>query len=88
MFFFLIFFFLIFFLQAYIIGTHLNCIDKSMQFKWVLTTYAFIDKKYTVCNLKTTELLDYILIGVCAVIRSNKVFLSGSLFITHIHGIT
>ena len=23
-------------------GTHLNCIDKSMQFKWVPTAYVFI----------------------------------------------
>ena len=38
-------FFLIFFIKAYVVGTHLNCIDKSMQFKWVPTTYAFI-KKY------------------------------------------
>ena len=59
-------------------GTHLNCIDKSMQFKWVPTTYAFykeVDKKYTSCNSKTTELLDCPLIGECAVIRSNTVFI-------------
>ena len=31
------------------------------------------DKKYTGCNLLTTELLNCTLIGVCAVIRSNKV---------------
>ena len=69
-------FFLIFFLKAYVVGTHLNCIDKSMQFKWVPTTYAFIKKKtYTGCNLKTTELLDCALIGVCAVIRSNTVII-------------
>ena len=57
-------------------GTHLNCIDKSMQFKWVPTTYAFIKKqikKYTGCNLKTTILIDCAVIGVCAVIRSNTV---------------
>ena len=36
--------FLIFFINAYVVGTHLNCIDKSMQFKWVPTTYAFIKK--------------------------------------------
>ena len=35
---------LIFFIKAYVAGTHLNCIDKSMQFKWVPTTYAFIKK--------------------------------------------
>ena len=52
-------------------GTHLNCIDKSMQFKWVPTIFAF--KKYTGCNLKTTVLLDCVLIRVCAVIRSNTV---------------
>ena len=38
---FLCFLFLIFFIKAYVVGTHLNCIDKSMQFKWVVTTYAF-----------------------------------------------
>ena len=32
------------------------------------------DKKYTGCNLKTTELLDYALIGVCVVIMLNTVF--------------
>ena len=26
----------------YVVGTHLNCTDKSMHFKWVPTTYAFI----------------------------------------------
>ena len=58
-----------------LVGTHLNCIDKLMQFKWVPTTYAFIkkDKKYTGCNLKSMELLDYALVGSCAVIRSNMV---------------
>ena len=29
-----------FFMKAYVVGTHLNCIDKSMQFKWVPTTYS------------------------------------------------
>ena len=41
---FLCFLFLIFFIKAYVVDTHLNCIDKSMQFKWVPTTYAFIKK--------------------------------------------
>ena len=36
--------FLYFFLKAYVVGTHLNCIDLLMQFKWVPTTYAFIKK--------------------------------------------
>ena len=39
--FFLLFFFLISFMKAYAVDTHLNCIDKSMQFKWVPTAYAF-----------------------------------------------
>ena len=42
---FVFFFLLIFFIKAYVLGTHLNCIDKSMQFKWVPTTYTFIKKK-------------------------------------------
>ena len=63
--------------HAYVVGTHLNCIDLSMQFRWVPTTSAFVKKwrkKYTGCNLKTTEFLDCALIGVCAVIRSNTVY--------------
>ena len=35
--------------------------------------YKEVDKKYTGYNLKTTELLDCALIGVCAVIRLNTV---------------
>ena len=31
-------------LSTYIVCTHLNCIDLSMQFKWVPTIYAFIKK--------------------------------------------
>ena len=34
--------FLIFFIKAYVMGTHLNCIGKKMQFKWEPTRYAFI----------------------------------------------
>ena len=37
--------------------------------------FSSVDKKYTGSNLKITELLDCSLIGVCAVIRSNTVFL-------------
>ena len=36
--------FVYFFKKAYVAGTRLKCIDLSMQFKWVLTTYAFIKK--------------------------------------------
>ena len=35
--------------------------------------YKEVDKKYTGCNLKTTELFDCALIGVCVVIRLNTV---------------
>ena len=38
--------------------------------------YKEVKKKYTGCNLKTTEFLDCALIGVCAVIRLNTVFLN------------
>ena len=30
--------------EAYVVGTHLKCIEKSMQFRWVPTTYAFVLK--------------------------------------------
>ena len=40
-------------------GTHNIC----------LYIYKEVDKKYTGCNLKTSELLDCALIGACAVIR-------------------
>ena len=35
-------FFYDFLIKAYVVGTHLNCIDKLMQFKWVPTTYVFV----------------------------------------------
>ena len=37
--------------------------------------YKELDKKYTGCNLKTAELLDYALIRLCAVIRLNTVLI-------------
>ena len=40
---------------------------------WVCL-YKVVDKKYTGCDLKTTELLDCTLIWAYAVIRSNMVF--------------
>ena len=36
--------------------------------------YKEVDKKETGCKKKTTELLDSVLLWVCAVIRSNMVF--------------
>ena len=43
-------------------GTHNICLYKE------------VDKKYIGYNLKTMELLNCALIGVCAVIRSNTVY--------------
>ena len=37
--------------------------------------YKEVKKKYTGCNLKTTEFLDCALIGVCALIGSNTVII-------------
>ena len=66
--------FLIFFVKAYVVGTHLielhQQIDAIQMGTYNICLYK-VDKKYTGCNLKTTELLHYALIGVCAVIRSN-----------------
>ena len=52
----LCFLFLISVIIAYIVSTHLNCIDNSMQFKWVPTTYVFfkeVDKSTlaVICRL-------------------------------------
>ena len=46
--------------------------------------YKEVKKKYTGSNLKITEFLDCALIGVCAVIRSNTVYLyHGALVSSH-----
>ena len=39
-----VFIFLSFFIKAYVVGTYLDCIDRSMQFRWVPITYFFIKK--------------------------------------------
>ena len=46
--------FLYFFIKAYVMVTHLNCIDLSMHFKWAPTTYAIIKKvrKYRIIIIK------------------------------------
>ena len=41
-------------------------------------------QNYTGCNLRTMELLECVLIGVCAVIRSNTVYLQAGLHITSV----
>ena len=57
---FLIFFFILAYVDAIQMSTHNICFYKE------------VDKKYTGCYLKTAELLDCVLIGVCVVIRSKK----------------
>ena len=85
--FFFFFFFLIFSIRAYVVGTHLNCIDKSVASTCQLhrqvdaiqigphniCLYKEVNKKYTGCILKTMELLDCAVIGVYAVIRLDTV---------------
>ena len=51
--------------EAIQISTHSICLYK-------------VDKKYTGCNLKTTNLLDCALMEVCAVIRLNTILLNKS----------
>ena len=74
------FFFLIFFIKTYYVGTNLNGIrhqqvDAIQMGTHNICLYKEENKKYTGCNLKTTELLDSQceFIGVCATIRSNMV---------------
>ena len=68
-------FFVIFFIKAYVVGTHLNCIDVyAIQMGTHNICLYKVDKKYTGCNLKNTELLDCVLIGICAAVRSNTVY--------------
>ena len=55
-------------------GTHLNCINAIQMGTHNICLCKEVDKNYTGCNLKTMELLDCVLIEVCAVIRSNTVF--------------
>ena len=46
------FFLLIIFIKAYVVGTHLSCIDKGTH---NICLYKEVDRKYTDCNLKTME---------------------------------
>ena len=48
-------------------------VDAIQMSTYNICLYKDVDKNNTGCNLKTTELLDCALIGVCAVIRSNTV---------------
>ena len=48
---------------------------KSICFGYSFELHQEVNKIYTGCNQKTTELLDYVLIRVCAVIRSTIVIM-------------
>ena len=74
------------------IGTHNICLYKSISCGYLFELHRLVDaiqigthniclykntnKKYSGCNLTETGLHDCALIGVCAVIRSNKVLYS------------
>ena len=75
---FLCFLFLIFFIKSICCGYSFELhqqVDAIQMSNHNISLYKEVDKKYIGCNLKTTELLDYALIGVCAVIRSNMVYI-------------
>ena len=58
-------------IKAYIMGTHLNCINVNpvQMGTHNIFLYKEVDKMYSSCNLKTRELLDCI--GIYVVIKSN-----------------
>ena len=64
-------FFLFFFIKAYVVDTHLDCIDKSMQFKWVPTTDAFIKEslllsdKYKNLKILSVAVVISIFVNLC-----------------------
>ena len=75
-FFFFFFFFLIFFIKNIYCGYSFELhrqVDAIQMGTHNICLYKEVVKKYTGYNLKTMELLDYALIGVYAVIRSNTV---------------
>ena len=67
------FFFLIVFLKVYVVGTHLNCINKWMQFKWVPKRFVFIKKKTKSTLAVICGVRNCLTMRMCAVIRSNMV---------------
>ena len=50
-------------LNAIQMGTHNICLDAIQMGTHNICFYKEVDKKYTGCNLKTTKLLDCVLIG-------------------------
>ena len=65
-------------MKAYVVGTlelHQQ-VDAIQMGTHKICLYKEVDKKYTGCNMKAMELLDCVLIWICAVIRLNTVSLS------------
>ena len=62
------YYFQIFFIKTYVVEA-IQMSSHNICFFF----YKEVDKKYTDCNLKTTQLLDCALIGACAVITSNMI---------------
>ena len=71
---FLVFFFSSDFLYKSMSGNSFLQVNAIQMGTHNIRLYKEVDKKYTGCNLKTMELLDFVLIGICAVIRSNTVY--------------
>ena len=61
--------------KTYVVGTHLNCLDLSRQFNEYPQHMLFTNKWIKVDGLSSDhyDIIDCVLIGVCAVIRSNTV---------------
>ena len=74
-------FFLIFFINhmlwVYSFELHRQ-VDANKMGTHNICLYKEVDKKYTGCNLKTTELLDCVLVGLCGVIRLNTLIFAWS----------
>ena len=62
-------YFLIFFTKAYVVGTRMNCLDKSSTSTHNICFYKKVDK-----STLTTKLLDCALVGAYVVIRSFTVW--------------
>ena len=54
------------FIKSYVVGTHLNFLDLLRQFSWVPLNICYYKEVDTDCNLQPMKLLDCALIEVCA----------------------
>ena len=67
--------FLVFFIRACVLGAHIKLHRQcnSNGYPYIFPNKE-VEEAYTGCNLKNMSLRDCAIIGVCAVIRSNTVF--------------